>query len=176
MKISVKDANMLQHAYIVAQNSHCVSWKVGAIITKAGRIISTGYNGTPAGCNHINCDQHAKVSGWLDSHGNLRAMYRQAHSEWSKANEIHAELNAILYAAKTGQSIDGAEMHVTVTPCPDCAKAIAQSGIKRLVYHEKYDKLTEGWDEILIKSGVEVVHNQQPLTLLKKAYTTSNQN
>ncbi|UYD57600.1 deoxycytidylate deaminase [Aeromonas phage B614] len=176
MKNVSKDANMLQHAYIVAQNSHCVSWKVGAIITKAGRIISTGYNGTPAGCSHVNCDDHAKKSGWLDSHGNLRGMYRQAHSEWSKANEIHAELNAILYAAKTGQSIDGAEMHVTVSPCPDCAKAIAQSGIKRVVYNELYDRNGEGWDDILIKSGIEVVKNSEPLNIIKKIYTTSNQN
>lgn len=172
----MKDTSVLQHAYIVAQESHCVSWKVGAIISKDGRIISTGYNGTPAGCSHANCDDHAKKSGWLDSYGKLRGMYRQAHNEWSKANEIHAELNAILYAAKTGQSIDGAEMHVTVSPCPDCAKAIAQSGIKRVVYNELYDRNPSGWDDILIKSGVEVVKNEQPLNIIKKIYTTSNQN
>ena len=172
----MKDTSVLQHAYIVAQESHCVSWKVGAVITKDGRIIATGYNGTPAGKNHENCDAKAKASGWLDSNGKLKAMYRQAHSEWSRHNEIHAELNAILYAAKTGQSIDGAEMHVTVSPCPDCAKAIAQSGLKRVVYNELYDRNPPSWDEILIKAGVEVVHNEQPLLIIKKMYTTSNQN
>lgn len=166
----------MQHAYIVANESHCVSWKVGAVITKDGRIVSTGYNGTPAGKQHTNCDDHASSQGWLDHRDNLKPSCRQAHNEWSRRNEIHAELNAILYAAKTGQSIDGAEMFVTVSPCADCAKAIAQSGIKRVVYNELYDKNPEGWDDILIKSGVEVVQNTQPLTLLKKIHTTSNQN
>ena len=59
--------------------------------------------------------------------------HRAAHSAWSKVNEIHAELNAILFAARNGSSIDGATMYVTLSPCPDCAKAIAQSGIKKLV-------------------------------------------
>ncbi|AAQ81516.1 cd dCMP deaminase [Aeromonas phage 31] len=172
----MKVSSVLQHAYIVAQESHCVSWKVGAIITKDGRIISTGYNGTPAG-GHENCDDHAKAAGWLDPEtGKLKAMYRQAHNEWSSCNEIHAELNAILYAAKSGQSIDGAEMYVTVSPCRECAKAIAQSGIKKVFYNELYDRNTPGWDEILVKSGIKVIHNKVPLNLLKKEFTVSNQN
>lgn len=60
----------------------------------------------------------------------LAKEHRSAHSEWSSKNEIHAELNAILFAARNGSSIEGATMYVTLSPCPDCAKAIAQSGIK----------------------------------------------
>ncbi|MGC7986150.1 hypothetical protein ACP3XM_25225, partial [Salmonella enterica] len=53
----------LQIAYLISQESKCCSWKVGAVIEKNGRIISTGYNGSPAG--GVNCCDHAEDKGWL---------------------------------------------------------------------------------------------------------------
>lgn len=166
----MKSSTVLQIAYLISQESKCCSWKVGAVIEKNGRIISTGYNGSPAG--GVNCCDHAEDQGWLGedrtSHSGLRQdgfkpkkfgllkEYRDAHSAWSKVNEIHAELNAILFAARNGSSIEGATMYVTLSPCPDCAKAIAQSGIKKLVYCETYDKNEPGWDTILREAGVEI--------------------
>lgn len=61
-----------------------------------------------------------------------------------------------MFAARNGSSIEGATMYVTLSPCPDCAKAIAQSGIKKLVYCETYDKNKPGWDDILRNAGIEV--------------------
>ncbi|AZV00901.1 deoxycytidylate deaminase [Escherichia phage vB_EcoM_005] len=127
----MKASTYLQIAYLISQESKCCSWKVGAVIEKNGRIISTGYN--------------------------LLKEHRMAHAAWSSKNEIHAELNAILFAARTGSSIDGATMYVTLSPCADCAKSIAQSGIKTLVYAELYDRNPEGWDDILRESGIEVI-------------------
>lgn len=164
----MKSTTFMQIAYLVSQESKCVSWKVGALIAKNGRIISTGYNGSPAG--GINCCDHAKEQGWMKDaqpveylgrsvnvfKHHLASEHREAHSEWSSKNEIHAELNAILYAAKNGSSIDGATMYVTLSPCPDCAKAIANSGIKQLVYSETYDRNLPGWEKILKAAGVEV--------------------
>ncbi|WCZ66340.1 dCMP deaminase [Yersinia phage MHG19] len=166
----MKASTVLQIAYLISQESKCCSWKVGAVIEKNGRIISTGYNGSPAG--GINCCDHAAEQGWTGErkvpHTGLRQdgfqvkrvglleEHREKHSEWSKTNEIHAELNAILFAARNGSSIEGATMYVTLSPCPDCAKAIAQSGIKKLVYCETYDKNIPGWDDILKAAGVEV--------------------
>lgn len=166
----MKATSFLQIAYLISQESKCCSWKVGAVIEKNGRIISTGYNGSPAG--GVNCCDHAAEQGWIGqrkptgtglrqeglqiSKVGLLSEHRAAHSAWSAKNEIHAELNAILFAARTGSSIEGATMYVTLSPCPDCAKAIAQSGIKKLVYCETYDRNVPGWDEILKNSSVEV--------------------
>lgn len=171
----MKASTVLQIAYLVSQESKCCSWKVGAVIEKNGRIISTGYNGSPAG--GVNCCDYAAEQGWLlnkPKHTIIQAHkpeyvsfgltdrfvlakeYRSAHSDWSSKNEIHAELNAILFAARNGSSIEGATMYVTLSPCPDCAKAIAQSGIKKLVYCETYDKNKPGWDDILRNAGIEV--------------------
>lgn len=165
----MKASTFMQIAYLISQESKCCSWKVGAVIEKNGRIISTGYNGSPAG--GVNCCDHAAQQGWtkfVQSEGSgrvpgksrnsvaLMSEHRAEHSAWSAKNEIHAELNAILFAARTGSSIDGATMYVTLSPCPDCAKAIAQSGIKKLVYCETYDRNLPGWDDILKQSGIEV--------------------
>lgn len=160
----MKDSTFMSIAKIIAKESKCVSHQVGAIIVKNDRIISTGYNGTPSGA--INCCDHSHNQGWTEvkyspefPHENYIALnqsFRNSHSEWSKKNEIHAELNAILFAAKNGTSIDGGTMYVTLSPCPDCAKAIAQSGLKRLVYSEVYDKNPPDWKDILENSNIEL--------------------
>lgn len=147
------DATFMQIAYIVAQKSKCVSHKVGSLIVVDGRIISTGYNGTPTGS--CNCDDHAKTQNWLNGElypPRLNQKFRMEHSEWSKKHEIHAEINSILWAARNGTSILGGTMYVTISPCTECAKAIAQSGIKRLVYCKAYDRNPEDWDEALSKT------------------------
>ncbi|UPW37933.1 valyl-tRNA synthetase modifier [Escherichia phage vB_EcoM_ESCO10] len=160
----MRASTYLQIAYLISQESKCCSWKVGAVIEKNGRIISTGYNGSPSG--GVNCCDHAVEQDWTRvvydtarmSHKSiLLKEHRMAHAAWSSKNEIHAELNAILFAARTGSSIDGATMYVTLSPCADCAKSIAQSGIKTLVYAELYDRNPEGWDDILRESGIEVI-------------------
>ncbi|QFR56168.1 deoxycytidylate deaminase [Serratia phage Muldoon] len=160
----MKATTFLQIAYLISQESKCCSWKVGAVIEKNGRIIATGYNGSPAGGK--NCCDHAEEQGWMavskptfpvqPAKVGLSTKHRADHSAWSAQNEIHAELNAILFAARNGSSIEGATMYVTLSPCPDCAKAIAQSGIRKLVFCETYDRNIPGWDTILKQSGIEV--------------------
>ena len=59
----MKASTVLQIAYLISQESKCCSWKVGAVIEKNGRIISTVYNGSPAG--GVNCCDHAEDKGWL---------------------------------------------------------------------------------------------------------------
>lgn len=94
--------------------------KVGAIIVKDNSIISDGYNGTPSGyCNE--CE---------DSEGN---------TYWYV---LHAEANAITKIAKNNQSCLGATLYITLSPCRECSKLIIQSGIKRVVYKEKYKDLS----------------------------------
>lgn len=165
----MKASTYLQIAYLISQESKCCSWKVGAVIEKDGRIISTGYNGSPAG--GTNCCDHAESQGWMKMKPReawetkapmvLAKEHRPAHSEWSAKNEIHAELNAILFAARKGSSIEGATLYCTASPCPDCTKAISQSGIKKVVYAERYDRSPDNWADILLEAGIEVVEYQR---------------
>jgi len=121
----LNDKNFLNIAKELASASKCVSKQVGAVIVKDGRILSTGYNGTPAG--FINCCDH-----WDNK-------YTSQHHEWSKTYEIHAEMNAIIWAAREGISIEGATIYVTLEPCSECSKNVIASGIKRIVYEKSYE-------------------------------------
>ncbi len=121
----LSDKNFLNIAAEIASASKCVSKQVGAVIVKDGRILSTGYNGTPAGFQNC-CDY------WDNE-------YTSEHHEWSKTYEIHAEMNAIIWAAREGISIKGATIYVTLEPCSECSKNVIASGIKRIVYAKSYE-------------------------------------
>lgn len=112
--------------------SHCISHKVGCILVKDGRIISTGYNGTPSG--FTNCDELNKTLNIHTIDG------RNEHHIFSEKFEIHAEINAILCAAKNGISIENSILYCTLHPCYDCLKMICNSGIKTIIYRHEYDK------------------------------------
>lgn len=154
----MKDTTLLQTAFLVAQESKCPSYRVGAVIAKNGRVISTGYNGTVSGAE--NPDEVAAANGWLGLNEHkkqcLIASKREEYSAWAAENVIHAEQNAILFAARSGSAIDGATIYCTLSPCHQCAKMIANSGIKRLVYCEEYPRGGNNWIEYLNSAGVSV--------------------
>ncbi len=121
--MGLKDNDYLDIAAIQARGSHCVSLKVGVVVVNEGRIITTGINGTPSG--YPNCDE-------------VFTGRSEEHSAWSNNHEIHAEKNAINFAAKHGLSVNGATLYTTVEPCWPCLKDLIQAGIKRVVYSEGY--------------------------------------
>jgi dCMP deaminase len=131
----------------LATRSHCIKAQVGAVITKDTRIVSVGYNGPPAGTH--NCDEEWPEEGCpRDSKG-------------SCSLAIHAEQNAILYAAKNSVTLEGATLYVTLSPCISCARIILTSGIKKVYYKDSYAEYKgipsdEGVD-FLRKFGVEVI-------------------
>lgn len=133
------DIRFLNIAKILSTASKCVSLKVGAVIVKDGRILSTGVNGTPNG--HENCCDKFLERG-------------HAHTTWSEKHEIHAEMNAILFSAKNGTKIDGATIYTLIQPCWQCTKNLTQSGIKRIVFAEKYYR-TSSEDENEIKEYLQ---------------------
>lgn len=98
--------------------SYCTRSKVGAVLVKDGNVISFGYNGTPAGMDNT-CEEN----------------------DVTKDEVIHAEMNAILKAAKSGNAVDGSTLYLSLSPCQNCCKLIIQSGIKRVVYLEGYRDL-----------------------------------
>lgn len=131
----------------LAQRSHCVKMKVGAVLTKETRIVSLGYNGPPAGTH--NCDVEWPVEGCP----------RESKGGCSLA--LHAEQNAIIYAAKNNVVLEGSTLYITLSPCLACARIIFASGIKQVVYLNSYGEykgtgIEEGLD-FLKRFGVEVV-------------------
>ena len=131
----------------LAKRSHCVKAHVGAVLTKDTRIISLGYNGPPSGTH--NCDIEWPEQGCpRDSKG-------------SCSLALHAEQNAILYAAKNGVSMEGATLYVTLSPCISCARVIYTTGIKKVYFKDSYANFKglasdEGVD-FLKRFGVEVI-------------------
>ena len=136
------DSYFMDIAETVKMKSKDPSTKVGAVISKDNRILSTGYNGYPRGY-----DDNYDVS-----------------RETKLKLTIHAELNAILNAAKYGISVDGCTLYVTsLPPCSECAKAIVQAGITRVVCHtipngSKWKDSCELGRTILESCNVEVVY------------------
>lgn len=125
MKHKFKQAYM-SVAETFAELSHCERAKVGAIIVKADRIISIGYNGMPAG--YDNCCEHTMHHHEL---GTTTVI--------SRPEVLHAEANAIAKLAQSSESSEGAVMFCTHTPCMECAKLIHQAGIEKVYYRQDYD-------------------------------------
>ncbi|APG66119.1 CMP deaminase [Tenacibaculum todarodis] len=128
------DKAYLRMAHEWGKLSHCERKKVGAIIVKDRMIISDGFNGTPTGFENP-CEDEENYTKWY---------------------VLHAEANAILKVAGSTQSCKDATLYITLSPCKECSKLIHQSGIKRVVYAQKY-KDTSGID-FLEKAGVELMH------------------
>ncbi|MDQ3191357.1 MAG: dCMP deaminase family protein [Bacteroidota bacterium] len=130
----------------LSRRSHCVKMKVGAVITKETRIVSLGYNGPPAGTH--NCDEVWPENGCP----------RSERGGCSLA--LHAEENAILYAAKNKVTLDGGTLYITLSPCLPCARIIFTTGIKKVYYLNSYAEykgieIDEGL-AFLEKFGVEI--------------------
>ena len=123
-----------------AEMSTCSRVQVGCVIVRDGRIISTGWNGVPAEKKH--CSDHFKEGGWKGTESYLS----EEHNKWSIQHELHAETNAIGYAAKNGVSTKGAALYTSVSPCIDCAKLIIAAGIEQVYWAKKYDRSNDGWE------------------------------
>jgi dCMP deaminase len=128
------DKRYLQMALIWAQNSYCVRRQVGALIVKGKMIISDGYNGTPAGFENV-CEDENNIT---------------------KPYVLHAEANAITKVAKSNNSSEDSTLYVTTSPCMECAKLIIQSGIRRVVFCNRY-RIADGLD-LLKRAGIELVY------------------
>ena len=126
-KIIKQDKIFLNIAKEISKMSNCVKYQVGCLIAKNSRIISTGFNGTPS--KFINCDQYFDKKNYDGDE----------HREWSKKFEIHAEMNAIMFAAKEGIETEGSVMYITMQPCHNCLKHIKQAGIVTVIYEEEHD-------------------------------------
>ena len=120
----------MKMARLIAEWSSCFreGRAIGAVIVKDKRIMTTGYNGAPAGIK--TCRERGEcLRKKLGIHSGTRHEMCYA---------VHAEQNAIIQAAKLGVNIDGSTLYCTHQPCILCAKMIVNAGIVRVVYHSGY--------------------------------------
>jgi dCMP deaminase len=112
-------------AMAVRKRANCLGSRVGAVVVKEWRVLSTGYNGTPS-----------KMPNCLDG-----GCERCAHPEKFESGKgydlcicVHAEQNCLLAAARFGISVEGATIYTTMRPCFGCTKELLQAGVERVVY------------------------------------------
>ena len=142
----------------VATRSTCLRRKVGAIIVKDKRILTTGYNGAPMG-----------VKSCLERGSCLREELGIPSGQRQEiCRGLHAEQNAIIQAAYHGVQIKDSSIYVTNQPCVLCAKMIINSGIRKIYYLEEYpDPLAI---ELLNEAKVELVKLNFKEKLEEKLY------
>ena len=142
------DTYFFRMATMIATRSTCPSRAVGCVVINIDtkHVISTGYNGAPKGTTH--CGEGC--------------LTRESGKSWSKCRAVHAELNAIVNAAKNGVSTDGCRMYLTTTPCVFCSRTLINAGVKEVYAMSKYSHddaialLTEGGIKVRVISPVEL--------------------
>ena len=142
------DDRFMQMADLVATWTSCYmpGRSIGAVIVKDKRVMTTGYNGAPAGLR--TCKERGECM--------RRRLGIASGTRAELCYAIHAEQNAIIQAAKLGISIEGATLYCTHQPCSVCAKMIINSGINRIVYREPYpDPFSL---ELFEESGIVLEH------------------
>ena len=137
-------------AHLSALRSKDPNTQVGAcIIDSENKVVSIGYNGMPRGCDD-------REFPWDREGGILDTKY---------AFVVHAELNAILNSPR---SVKDCTLYVSLFPCNECAKAIIQSGIRKIVYESDKYAGTEGniaSKKMLEEAGVELVQTDHEIAV-----------
>ena len=157
----------MKTAKIFAECSTAVRLNVGAIVVKDNRIVSIGYNGTPAGWDNTCEDKIYCLS--KDFEGNYFPGTEEEYPHEdefgryklkTKSEVLHAERNALDKLSRSHESGEGAYMFITHAPCLECAKSIYGSGIKEVFYDNEY-RTVDGI-KFLEKCGVKITKFKLP--------------
>lgn len=139
------DEYFLEIASVVAKRSTCRRHHVGAVVVKGRHILTTGYNGAPAG--HRDCLEL----------GCLRDELKIPSGERTEiCRGVHAEENAIIQGSLHGVSLEGATIYCTHTPCRRCAKMLCNAKIIRFVTSGFY--ADEEFKDLFLEAGIEIEH------------------
>ncbi|MFH1652350.1 MAG: dCMP deaminase family protein [Chloroflexota bacterium] len=143
------DEYFLKIAAVVAERSTCLRHHVGAVTVRNKHILSTGYNGAPAGaqdCLELGC---------------LRdELHIPSGTRHEICRGIHAEQNAIIQASLHGVSIEGSTVYCTHTPCVLCAKMLVNARIARFVSFGRYQDDT--FTQLFRDAGITVDIKDRP--------------
>lgn len=142
------DEYFISIAKLVSTRSTCLRRRVGAVLVKDKKMLTTGYNGAPSNIEH--CEKTGCVRE------KLKVPSGERHE---LCRGLHAEQNALLQAALHGVSVKDAILYSTTHPCIICAKMIINAGIKEVVIAGEYpDKMSR---DFLKEAGVKIrVHKR----------------
>jgi dCMP deaminase len=132
-------------ALLVAKRSTCDRAHVGAVLIREKQILSTGYNGSPAKAPHCDDIGHQMESGHC-------------------VRTIHAEMNAIVQAAKNGVNISRSDLYVTHFPCYICFKQLANSGVRSITFLDAY-RMDQKVVELAEHTGILLRHLQKEMEI-----------
>ena len=143
------DEYVLKIASVVAERSTCRRHHMGAVAVRDKHILTTGYNGAPAGqkdCLELGC---------IRDEMNIASGEKQ-----ETCRAIHAEQNVIIQAALHGISLEGSTIYCTHTPCVLCAKMLVNARIKRFVSFRKYSD--DRFMDLFREAGIEIDIKDRP--------------
>jgi len=145
------DEYFMKVAMLVSERSTCVRQRVGAVIVKDKRIITTGYNGASKGlkdCLELGClRDELKIPSGKDKH---------------ICRSVHAEQNALIQAAFHGISTNGGILYCTHDVCPNCARIIINAGIKKVVVYVKRERHDSEFKNLFDEAGIEFIRVEKP--------------
>lgn len=136
------DRELMQHAYAVAERSSDWWRQVAALLVKDGRVLLAAFN------------KHQPSEHTPYVYGDPRSNFEPGQGI-DVSSALHAEVGVIAEAAKRGMRTEGCDLYVTTFPCPPCAYACANIGLRRLYYAEGYSRI-EG-AAALSSKGVEII-------------------
>lgn len=153
------DEYMMGIAIAVRTRANCTGNRIGAVIVKDGRIVSTGYNGTPydmPNCDEGGCERCAHKDRY------------ESGTAYDLCICVHGEQNALLAAARFGIACEGGIIYTTMRPCFGCTKELLQAKITGVRYlhpwqhpdadiQAQYDRLQARFAE-----GVKAVRMEDP--------------
>jgi dCMP deaminase len=143
------DEYILKIASVVAERSTCRRHHMGAVAVRDKHILTTGYNGAPAGqkdCLELGCIRDE--------------MHIASGEKQETCRAIHAEQNVIIQAALHGISLEGSTIYCTHTPCVLCAKMLVNARIKRFVSFSKYSD--DRFIDLFREAGIEIDIKDRP--------------
>ncbi len=139
------DEYFLGIAIAVRARANCTGRRVGAVIVRDRRILSTGYNGTPSGmtnCEDGGCHRCAHPLAYPPGEG------------YDVCICVHAEQNALLAAARFGVEIEGCTLYTTLQPCFGCLKELLQANVRAVCYlHPWESKFGAVYDALVERIG-----------------------
>ena len=138
------DAYFVSLCTLASMRSNCMKRRVGAVIVRDNRVLSTGYNGTPRGLTNCNeggcprCNESAPCGSSLD-----------------ECLCLHAEENALLELGRDRGGAQGTTLYCNTCPCLRCAVKVAQTGVQQVVYQLEYS-MDDRSRQILSEAGVSI--------------------
>lgn len=136
------DEVLLEIAAVMATRGTCSTLQVGAVIARDGRILASGYNGSARGLPH--CVHPPRSETELGD-----------ATRATCSTSVHAEANAVAFAARHGVALNGATLYVTASPCVPCAQLVVNAGIVQVIAGQLY-RVRDGVD-LMSAAGVRVL-------------------